>query len=1097
MKEIFHSPGFHRIRHRAGMALVVTLSLIVLVTIAVMAFFARATANRAVESSRANQVLAAQLSETAQDYVTGQFLQEMAMNSTNNYPTTSTFMVPQSPLPSAMSGLTNLVRRSVNETTNGVGETNASAHATVAPSRNGRLIGMDRWNAPLLLAGGGFTASNQLPNWIYVNRDGTMSATPSTNATGRFAYNAYNISGLLDANVAGYPSPVAAGSTSLAALKRTVAGADLSGIPGIGSTNNMSAFVGWRSTNSAGSAAAYVTAITNAATNGFLRAPAGDQRIPARQDLIKIARTGNYGISINALPYLTHFSRSVSAPSWGPATNGTGSSYQYKTDAENASSINRNIANLRVTSPFLAPRRDGTTPKVGDPLLNAPFALSRLSGLGVNGPVSPATPLTIQRDFGLVWQNNRWEYCGPTGNSVQSSIATIGSIGNREPNFFELLKAGILSGSLGQGPADNNGAIGMNWHPAYSKSLNNAARGARLADYQIVQIAANIIDQYDADDIPTPILFDSTLPSGPFLGTENLPYVYKLYTRMFRPSSGYGLAVPQPSYRPWVRGWLAIEMWNPHGNAGAAGSKNMRIVQTAGSMQVFTKDRKNASGGTIPASSPYSGGTRFSIPAATSAGGQTLAFSSGPGFASPSVLSPSVGGASNSQAEGNLVDSGLSWTGFWLGDINEPDSSIAGTLPALAAILPTPLTIADVTAKSHYGFGPFFDSNVVLELQVDAGGGNWRTVQRLHQPNAQSGGSTFYYFDWQSRDLTETDRNPVTIGSHGLTFADPRTQRFGMGILSTNYATLISATSWDNKALRQGINPFSNGRFLRVSGCVPYVSPGSGSWVDPETPASPTWHFADLGENLPASTCRVADPDGVLRSGDGRLATAAGYDAQGATAASTATNPRPVILNRPFLNVGEMGYAFRDQPWKTLDFFSADSADTGLLDIFSLMDSVPVTAGAVNLNSAPQEVLQAIISGVDRETAAGASIFSQAQASDLARSLRAQISASPLLSLGEAAQRSASLSTASDFGTAADASIKARREAAVRVLSACGQTRTWNLLCDIIVQSGRFAGSGTTAADFVVEGEARVWQSMALDRFTGRIVDKQTEPVSE
>jgi hypothetical protein len=1094
MKKILRSPGFQRFRQQAGMALVVTLSLIVLVTIAVMAFFARATANRAVESSRANQVLAAQLSETAQDYVAGQFLQEMAMNSTNNYPTTSAFIVPQSPLLSAMSGFTNLVRRSVNETTNGVGETNASAHAAAAPSRNGRLIAMDRWNAPLLLAGGGFTTSNQLPNWIYVNRDGTMASTPSTNAIGRFAYNAYNIGGLLDANIAGYPSPVSAGTTSLAILKGAVAGADLSVIPGIGSTNNMSAFVGWRSTNSAGSATAYLAAETNAATNGFLRAPAGDQRIPTRQDLIKIARTGNYGISTNALPYLTHFSRRVSAPSWGPTTNGTGSAYQYKTDADNSSSINRNIANVRVTSPF--PRRDGTTAKVGEPLLSAPFALSRLSGLGVNGPVSPATPLTIQQDFGLVWQNNRWEYCGPTGNSVQASIAVIGSIGNREPNFFELLKAGILSGSLGQGPADNNGTIGMNWHPAYSKSLNNAARGARLADYQIVQIAANIIDQYDADDIPTAILFDSALPSGPFLGTENLPYVSKLYTRMFRPSSGYGVGMTQPSYRPWVRGWLAIEMWNPHGNASAAVSKNMRIVQTAGSMQVFTKDRRNASGGTIPPSSPYTGGTRFSIPAATVTGNQTLSFTAGPGFASPSVLSSSAGGASNSQAEGNLVDSGLSWSGFWLGDINEPDSTLAGTLTALA-LLTTPLTVNDVTAKSHYGFGPCFDSNVILELQVDAGGGAWRTVQRLHQPNHQSGGQSFYYFDWQSRDLTETDRNVITIGSHGLTFSDPRTQRFGMGILSTNYKTLISDTPWDNKALRQGINPFGSGRFLRVSGCVPYVSTGSGTWVDPETPASPTWHFADLCENLSASTCRAPDPDGVLRPGDGRLATAAGYDAQGATAASPATNPRPVILNRPFLNVGEIGYAFRDQPWKTLDFFSTDTADVGLLDIFCLVDSVPVTAGAVNLNSAPQEVLQAIISGADRETTAGASIFSQAQASDLAHSLRAQIFANPLLSVGEIAQRTASLSTVSDFGTAADASIKSRREASLRALAACGQTRTWNLLCDIIVQSGRFAGSGTTAADFVVEGEARVWQSIALDRFTGRIVDKQTEPVSE
>ena len=44
------------------------------------------------------------------------------------------------------------------------------------------------------------------------------------------------------------------------------------------------------------------------------------------------------------------------------------------------------------------------------------------------------------------------------------------------------------------------------------------------------------------------------------------------------------------------------------------------------------------------------------------------------------------------------------------------------------------------------------------------------------------------------------------------------------------------------------------------------------------------------------------------------------------------------MLNRPFRNVGELGYAFRDLPWKTLDFFSDKSADAGLLDIFTIND---------------------------------------------------------------------------------------------------------------------------------------------------------------
>ena len=48
-----------------------------------------------------------------------------------------------------------------------------------------------------------------------------------------------------------------------------------------------------------------------------------------------------------------------------------------------------------------------------------------------------------------------------------------------------------------------------------------------------------------------------------------------------------------------------------------------------------------------------------------------------------------------------------------------------------------------------------------------------------------------------------------------------------------------------------------------------------------------------------------------------------------------------------------MGYAFRDMPWKTLDLFSANSADSGLLDISYRERSAPVVAGQVNPNAPP------------------------------------------------------------------------------------------------------------------------------------------------
>jgi hypothetical protein len=50
---------------------------------------------------------------------------------------------------------------------------------------------------------------------------------------------------------------------------------------------------------------------------------------------------------------------------------------------------------------------------------------------------------------------------------------------------------------------------------------------------------------------------------------------------------------------------------------------------------------------------------------------------------------------------------------------------------------------------------------------------------------------------------------------------------------------------------------------------------------------------------------------------------------------------------------------------------------------------------------------------------------------------------------------------------------------------------------DVIAQSGRFKPTAASYNDFVVEGEKRYWLHVAIDRFTGQIVDQQLEPVSE
>ena len=67
----------------------------------------------------------------------------------------------------------------------------------------------------------------------------------------------------------------------------------------------------------------------------------------------------------------------------------------------------------------------------------------------------------------------------------------------------------------------------------------------------------------------------------------------------------------------------------------------------------------------------------------------------------------------------------------------------------------------------------------------------------------------------------------------------------------------------------------------------------------------------------------------------------------------------------------------------------------------------------------------------------------------------------------------------------------------VRAFSDACQTRTWNLLIDVIAQTGHYPPGETDLKKFVVEGEERYWLHVAIDRFTGQVLDKQIEVVKE
>ena len=75
--------------------------------------------------------------------------------------------------------------------------------------------------------------------------------------------------------------------------------------------------------------------------------------------------------------------------------------------------------------------------------------------------------------------------------------------------------------------------------------------------------------------------------------------------------------------------------------------------------------------------------------------------------------------------------------------------------------------------------------------------------------------------------------------------------------------------------------------------------------------------------------------------------------------------------------------------------------------------------------------------------------------------------------------------------------VKRFREAPIRALASVGQTRVWNLMIDVVAQTGRYPQSATALDKFVVEGEQRYWVHVAIDRYTGQVLDKQIEVVKE
>lgn len=984
-------------RKGRGMALVVCLALIVLITAAVLAFFARATSNRVVEVSRVNRIKTEQLAQSATDYVIGNFVKEIAASSNNAAITTvgdftiyqplnGNKAVPERKIAASLSADTNfinLIRQSIPAV-----DTNASGNNSATASRNGRYIDAARWNAPALHIGSGFTSANTLPTWIYLTANATPTNAASTDTIGRFAYNVYSEGGLLDINVAGYSSATVPSSVDIAALKNSLAGADLSKLGITQSTIND--LVGFRNPQ-ATTATQYKQQTSAALRDGFINRTGpgyAHNLLTSRQDLIRYAKNSPDPELLKALPYLTTFTRMVNAPSFTPDPNRPA-----KDDAANPSLIN-----TRVTTPFT--RTDGTLAQTGEPLIKHRFPLSRLAWIGKSGPVGGDSE-DVLNSFGLEYSGGIWRYTKDSSGNIMT-LEQVANAG-REPNFFELLKAGILNGSLGKELVAEDGD----------------------SSSQIIQIGANLIDQCDVNSFPTRI----SLSGNIFCGIEDLPYIARVIPQIHSMGNTHGA-------------WFRAELLNPHAPpfvASPAAEKPSEVRYIVNGRAIFQITDPVAAPGTPPAAAT----SEINISDDTY-NRDGLVFANDPEkFRIPWRLGHPVTATGSMNNKVSTHD----FYGIFVGQL-----PLTLTKNYDGSIVPSP-------AIQH-------------GLEYRDSDGAWIPYTSITQKDAV-----------KSRSVANTwlDYNTSYVA-----LSDPRSSRFG------TYAFTI--TNADQVSHPATIRP----------GTASGKSTPNLSWWSGGSSIFPGL-LSENNASRPGDKTHYADPDNVVRRADGAYANnvleSGGYPLK---SSSTTTPPvsandvpsRPVLLNRPFRSVAEMGYASRGMPWKHLDFFTPESADIALLDLFSISEApaAAVVAGSIDPNTPHEKVLEAVFSGASKAEETGAAIASSGSMSPggLAQSLRQTTSATPLLNRSELVTRWVG-DVSKIAANSQDSIIKQRREAPVRALAEVANTRTWNLLIDLVAQTGKFSEPD----NFVVQGEVRYWIHVALDRYTGRIVDQYIEPVLE
>jgi hypothetical protein len=354
------SVELHR-RSSKGAALIIVLAFVILLTGLVLAYLSRTITERQLAHSSYNDTSADLLARSVLDVVVNDLKQEII-----NVPTVTQANIQPSPYGTPSPGqaaIPNLIRRSFSGDPTG----RTSSVSSSAVSANGRTVTVARWNSHYLIPRASTSttmdstpvSSFVAPDWVLVTPEGPNPMPAPSAVIGRYAFAVYDEGGLLDMNLAGYPTWTQSGGGGPSSPSPTpwltnvgrkgiITFADLTALPAAATTtfpqNQINAFVGWRnfattgqSNASFGNPTFKVNDRTNQDTYGSYLLDFGDPPYPSpcpiypftsvasdisnsrmdqviitRQELLKLRSA--IGFSQNLLRYMGTFSRERNQP---------------------------------------------------------------------------------------------------------------------------------------------------------------------------------------------------------------------------------------------------------------------------------------------------------------------------------------------------------------------------------------------------------------------------------------------------------------------------------------------------------------------------------------------------------------------------------------------------------------------------------------------------------------------------------------------------------------------------------------------------------------------------------------------------------------